>query len=186
MLKGFFGGGGVAANSATDKGDITPRAPTTGEAPNPFDSWKQKQASFSSGLKTPTTGRFPLSSHGSSASLSSYNTDPLATPGPSSTHTQVPVTPGGRPTTAVTTAEPNFEMRLDPSALAAARKKEPSASGSGLNPKGKLTVKLIEARHLASPSPHSKPYAVVVFDGKQNKTLRLSILHTSSYHLITI
>lgn len=172
MLKGFFGGSSAPAQ---DKGDITPRAPTQGgETPNPFDSWKQKQASFSSGLRTPTTGKFPLSSHGSSTSLSTYNTDPLATPGPS--QNQVPVTPGGRPTTAVTTAEPNFEMRLDPAALAAARRKEAaSASGAaagtgtgtgGLNPKGKLTVKLIEARHIASPSPHSKPYAVVVFDGE--------------------
>jgi hypothetical protein len=65
--------------------------------------------------------------------------------------------PGLRHPPAVTRAEPDFSFKMQPSALA--RRKD-----NGSAPKGKLLVKLICARNLASPSVNSRPYAVVTFD----------------------
>lgn len=183
-------------------GDVTPKPQAHGER-NPFDnltpSRKGSTASvIASGARTPTA-RFPaqgsfhlapeLSATGSQASffLSSGGGAGDVTPG------APPVTPGGVATTgeyrlprpsgpvpdrytdaiplafaAISMVEPDFSFKTQPSSLA--RKKE-----TALAPKGKLSVKLISARHLSTPSSVSRPYVVVTFD--QNEFVSREPIH---------
>ncbi|GAA6060492.1 hypothetical protein JCM10212_007123 [Sporobolomyces blumeae] len=62
---------------------------------------------------------------------------------------------------ALSTNEPDFSFKTQPSALTRQRTAQSSA------PRGKLLVKLISARHLSPPSIHSRPYVVVTFDNNE-------------------
>lgn len=184
-------------------GDVTPKPQVNGER-NPFDnlttpSRKGSTASvIASGARTPTA-RYPpqgsfhivpeLSASGSQTSffLNSSGGAGDVTPG------APPVTPGGVATTgesrlprasghvpehhadvlhactvAISMVEPDFSFKTQPSSLA--RKKE-----TALAPKGKLSVKLISARHLSTPSSVSRPYVVVTFD--QNEFVSREPIH---------
>ncbi|KAI5480751.1 AGC/Akt protein kinase [Pseudohyphozyma bogoriensis] len=173
MLK-FFG-------SSAPLDQTTPRASqqTGASERNPFDttlstsstaaaSPSRKNSASVGGARTPTTRTFPTSALGG-PSLSPVSPGPGdVTPGPLSLGA-VPVTPGGLATTAISKAEPDFSFKMQPSALA--RKKE-----NGSAPKGKLSLKLIEARHLSAPSAASRPYVLVSFD--QNEFVSREPIHT--------
>lgn len=68
---------------------------------------------------------------------------------------------------AITRAEPDFSFKMQPPA---AKKRE-----NALAPKGKLSIKLIGARHLSAPSTHSRPYVVVTYD--QNEFISREPIH---------
>ncbi|GAA5975752.1 hypothetical protein JCM11641_005862 [Rhodosporidiobolus odoratus] len=72
------------------------------------------------------------------------------------------------PSVAVSTNEPDFSFTTQPSALT---RRQTTQSA----PRGKLTVKLIAARHLSAPSPASRPYVVVTFD--QNEFVSREPIH---------
>ncbi|KAL8281126.1 hypothetical protein RQP46_006484 [Phenoliferia psychrophenolica] len=173
--------------------DVTPRAnPATGTAErNPFDSLPtgapgqphQRKPSGSSmlasGSRTPTTtaNRTSIALPGTSSPSTSFFGGGPVTPGditpggpggPGFILGAVPVTPGGRATTAISKAEPDFSFTTQPSSLA--RKRE-----NGSTPKGRLAVKLISARHLSCPSAASLPYVVVTFD--QNEFISREPIH---------
>ncbi|GAA5940927.1 uncharacterized protein JCM15063_000922 [Sporobolomyces koalae] len=76
--------------------------------------------------------------------------------------------PTRRPSTALSTNEPDFSFKTQPSAHA--RQKQTQSA-----PRGKLLVKLISARHLSPPSIHSRPYVVVTFD--QNEFVSREAIH---------
>lgn len=108
-----------------------------------------------------------------------------------------PPTPNSKPcpTTAISRVEPDFSFTTQPSQMARAAKKADAAAaaaaavasgGGGTNTpanqnsgssalKGKLTVKLISARHLSAPSPAARPYVVVSFD--QNEFVSREPIH---------
>jgi hypothetical protein len=69
---------------------------------------------------------------------------------------------------AISVVEPDFSLKSPPPP--SARKRETPHA-----PKGRLSVKLISARHLASPSAASKPYVVVTFD--QNEFISREPIH---------
>ncbi|GAA5882505.1 hypothetical protein JCM16303_001767 [Sporobolomyces ruberrimus] len=87
--------------------------------------------------------------------------------------------PATRPSIALSTNEPDFSFKTQPSAHA--RQPKTSSAGGGPNqhttaaPRGKLLVKLISARHLSPPSVHSRPYVVVTFD--QNEFVSREPIH---------
>ncbi|GAA5863291.1 hypothetical protein JCM3774_000844 [Rhodotorula dairenensis] len=163
MLK-FFGGAGHAQDQTTPKAT---------DQRNPFDLLGANASSAASSRKasiasasTPTattpgapgarTPVRPSLSHAASStrSLGSNAGSEPATPG---------VTPGGssraQPTTAISRTEPDFSFTTQPSShQRSARPTNQSA------PRGKLVVKLIEARNLSAPSRASRPYVVVTFD----------------------
>lgn len=64
--------------------------------------------------------------------------------------------------------EPDFSFKTQPASLA--RRKE-----TALAPRGKLSVKLISARHLSAPSSATRPYVVVTFD--QNEFVSREPIH---------
>lgn len=177
MLKGFFGG----VSSPQDQ--TTPKA---SEQRNPFDllssitpSRRQSQSTTggtatSQPLKTPTLQpRLSYTGSGSSTPGGGNNSDGgLTTPGAS-----VPGTPGGRalPTTALSTNEPDFSFKTQPSQHARQPKPPGSSSNTTAAPRGKLLVKLISARHLSPPSLRARPYVVVSFD--QNEFVSREPIH---------
>jgi len=76
--------------------------------------------------------------------------------------------PANRPSIALSTNEPDFSFKTQPSALT--RQKNNQSA-----PRGKLLVKLISARHLSPPSIQSRPYVVVTFD--QNEFVSREPIH---------
>lgn len=77
--------------------------------------------------------------------------------------------PANRPSIALSTNEPDFSFKTQPSALTRQKNSNQSA------PRGKLLVKLISARHLSPPSIQSRPYVVVTFD--QNEFVSREPIH---------
>lgn len=63
------------------------------------------------------------------------------------------------PSVAISRTEPDFSFTTQPSAH-----QRSSRSGTSSAPRGKLVVKLIEARSLSAPSRSSRPYVVVTYD----------------------
>ncbi|GAA5854220.1 hypothetical protein JCM8547_001739 [Rhodosporidiobolus lusitaniae] len=70
--------------------------------------------------------------------------------------------------TAISRAEPDFSFTSQPGTLT---RRQTAQSA----PRGKLLVKLIQARHLSAPSPASRPYVVVTFD--QNEFVSREPIH---------
>ncbi|GAA6020250.1 hypothetical protein JCM11491_003864 [Sporobolomyces phaffii] len=97
------------------------------------------------------------------------------------------VAPRAAGSTALSTNEPDFSFKTQPSQHARQPKPSPSgaatttstptsgASSGGGAPRGKLLVKLVQARHLSPPSIQSRPYVVVSFD--QNEFVSREPVH---------
>lgn len=100
------------------------------------------------------------------SSSSSFSFSPRSTGHESPRHLRTPSPPTA--TTAISRVEPDFSFKTQPSQMA--RKKD-----TGSAPKGKLAVKLIEARHLSAPSAAARPYVVVSFD--QNEFVSREPIH---------
>ncbi|BGP16551.1 hypothetical protein JCM10213_000537 [Rhodosporidiobolus nylandii] len=142
-------------------------ASTSTAAPPPAQQHQQHAQGQQAhgGSNTPTLRPSPSYSGGLGASPASgfFAASEPPTPGA--------VTPGGarsQPTTALSTDEPDFSFTTQPSALT---RRQTTQSA----PRGKLTVKLIGARHLSAPSPASRPYVVVTFD--QNEFVSREPIH---------
>ncbi|BGP02319.1 AGC/Akt protein kinase [Rhodotorula toruloides ATCC 204091] len=114
------------------------------------------------------------SSSSDSASASTATSSPMTSPSVSArSHSTSPplppVSPPPSASTAISRTEPDFSFKTQPSSLT--RTKHPSQSA----PRGKLVVKLIQARHLSPPSSASRPYVVVTFD--QNEFVSREPVH---------
>ncbi|GAA5894298.1 uncharacterized protein JCM6883_003778 [Sporobolomyces salmoneus] len=81
--------------------------------------------------------------------------------------------PATRPSIALSTNEPDFSFKTQPSAHA--RQPKNTSNSTAAAPRGKLLVKLISARHLSPPSIQSRPYVVVTFD--QNEFVSREPIH---------
>ncbi|GAA5967205.1 hypothetical protein JCM3765_001736 [Sporobolomyces pararoseus] len=82
--------------------------------------------------------------------------------------------PATRPSIALSTNEPDFSFKTQPSQHAR-QPKTPGSSNTTAAPRGKLLVKLISARHLSPPSLRARPYVVVSFD--QNEFVSREPIH---------
>ncbi|CDR40483.1 RHTO0S05e04038g1_1 [Rhodotorula toruloides] len=172
MLK-FFGGVSQPQDQTT---------PKASDQRNPFDFLSpasrrpssQQTPAAAQGSRTPV-GQRASSSQGHNSPTGSSSQPHSAqslTPQPPTPGASTPVTPGGtrsQPTTAISRTEPDFSFKTQPSSLT--RSKHPSQSA----PRGKLVVKLIQARHLSPPSSASRPYVVVTFD--QNEFVSREPVH---------
>ncbi|GAA6028306.1 hypothetical protein JCM8097_006967 [Rhodosporidiobolus ruineniae] len=118
--------------------------PTRASTSSSSSSSSASHASSSSNASTASTA---VSSPMTSPSLSSYDPSPSPPPRP----------PSAPP---ISRAEPDFSFVTQPTTLT---RKQTSQSA----PRGKLLVKLIQARGLSAPSVASRPYVVVTFDNNE-------------------
>ena len=69
------------------------------------------------------------------------------------------------PTTSISKVEPTFDFTVNPTNLTRNPPTEaPPDPERGDAPRGRLYVKLIQARGLSAPSPQARPYVVATFD----------------------